>query len=73
MTDFGTDINKENTTLLTNKGGQGAAENVGHPRTIISNLTVSMLDELLLNKIPADSTVVVINSVMAALDETESL
>lgn len=32
-----------------------------------------MLDELLLNKIPSDSTIVVINSVMAALDETESL
>ena len=32
-----------------------------------------MIDELLLNKIPSDSTVVVINSVMAALDETESL
>jgi hypothetical protein len=40
---------------------------------VISNLKISHLDEILLNKIPKDSTVVVVNSVMAALDETESL
>lgn len=32
-----------------------------------------MLDELLLNKMPPDSTLAVINSVMAVLDETQSL
>ena len=46
---------------------------VEHPRTIISNLQESMLDEVLMNKIPADSTVAVINSLMCALNETESL
>lgn len=66
MSDY---FNKENTTFAANNG----TTSVDHPRTIISNLSISMLDELLFNKIPADSTVVVINSVMAALDETESL
>lgn len=32
-----------------------------------------MIDEIFQNKMPPDSTVVVINSVMAALDEIESL
>jgi len=32
-----------------------------------------MLDELLLSKMPPDSTLAVINSVMAVLDETQSL
>ena len=40
---------------------------------MISNLQVSHIDEILLNKIPSDSTIAVVNSVMAALDETESL
>lgn len=57
---------KENTTT-------NAPTEVEHPRTVVSNLKISHLDEILLNKIPADSTVVVINSVMAALEETESL
>ena len=61
--------NKENMTT----NATAAPTTVEHPRTVISNLQVSMLDEILLNKIPSDSTVVVINSVMAALDETESL
>ena len=32
-----------------------------------------MLDEMLLNKMPSDSTLAVINSVMHVLDETQSL
>lgn len=65
--------NKENTATTNLAHNNPSPPTVDHPRTIISNLPVVMLDEVLMNKIPADSTVVVINSVMAALDETESL
>ena len=52
---------------------QVAPTRVDHPRTIISNLQESHLEEILMNKIPSDSTVAVINSLMCALNETESL
>lgn len=48
-------------------------EGFEHPKVIVQDMTPDMIDEVLYNKMPQDSTVVVINSVMAALDETESL
>ena len=44
-----------------------------HPKAIVEDMSPEMIDEVLANKMPTDSTVVVVNSVMAALDETESL
>ena len=48
-------------------------EGFEHPKVIVQDMTPEMIDEVLSNKMPHDSTNVVVNSVMAALDETESL
>ena len=48
-------------------------EKVEHPKVIAKEIQGEMIDEIFLNKMPGDSTIVVMNSVMAAMDETESL
>lgn len=63
-------INKENMADVLNKDMPAGFE---HPKAIIQDMTPQMIDEVLASKMPLDSTIVVINSVMAALDETESL
>lgn len=48
-------------------------EKVEHPKVIAKEIQAEMIDEIFQNKMPGDSTIVVMNSVMAAMDETESL
>lgn len=43
-----------------------------HPRTIATDMNVTMITEILMNKIVTDQSILVIRSVMCALDELES-